>query len=302
MPELNNNQKRVTPNESVFVSVSGKGPNLVLLHGWGLHGGIWQTVLPELEKHFTVYNVDLPGFGRSAGPLNHLQKQIEAEQQGPMDYNLAFLVESVASTLPKSFNLIGWSLGGVVATAIANRYPKRVEKLITVASSPCFVANENWPHAMNQDVLTSFIDYLNKDFRGTLIKFLSIQTMGSPTQKQDIAQLKQTVFEIGMPSELALKGGLEILDQVNLLPVLADLPMPLLRMYGRLDTLVPVKSAKQVAEYSPNSLAVTFKKSGHAPFLSESDLFIAEVLDFLNPVTPKTSILDNNNNSNNPYD
>ena len=46
-----------------YVSITGSGPALVLLHGWGLHGGIWQTLLPQLEKHYTVHNVDLPGFG-----------------------------------------------------------------------------------------------------------------------------------------------------------------------------------------------------------------------------------------------
>lgn len=260
----------------VFVSVSGQGPNLVLLHGWGLHGGIWQTVLPELEKHFTIYNVDLPGFGRSAELLNELTNAEDIK------YDLDFVTQSVVAQLPVQFHLIGWSLGGVVATQLASQYPARVTKLITVASSPCFVANEQWPHAMDQSVLSSFIDYLNKDFRGTLIKFLSIQTMGSPTQKQDIAQLKQTVFEIGMPSELALKSGLEILDRVNLLDTLTELTVPLLRIYGRLDSLVPVKSASQVADFSPNSRSITFKKSGHAPFLSETELFVQEVLNFLN--------------------
>jgi len=177
---------------------------------------------------------------------------------------------------------MGWSLGGVVATAIAQRYSNNIKKLITVASSPCFVASKKWPHAMNQEVLLSFIEYLNKDFRGTLIKFLSIQTMGSPTQKQDVAKLKDTVFEIGLPSEIALKGGLEILNDVDLLSELKNLSMPFLRLYGKLDTLVPFKSAQQVTEFSPYSESFVFRKSGHAPFLSQTDEFAKEVITFLN--------------------
>lgn len=263
-------------SNQLHISVTGTGPNLVLLHGWGLHGGIWKTLLPLLEQHFTIYNVDMPGFGKSAPMLPRLLEDTEIE------FDLDFLVESISQKLPKSFHLLGWSLGGVVATAIASKVPRRVEKLITVASSPCFVASEDWPHAMNQDVLESFIDFLKKDFRGTLIKFLSIQTMGSQTQKQDVANLKQTVFEIGMPSEVALKGGLEILNGVNLLSDLEKLSMPFLRLYGKLDTLVPLKSAKQVDEFSPNSQSVIFKKSGHAPFLSETNEFAQEVISFLN--------------------
>lgn len=271
-----------------FVEISGSGPNLVLLHGWGLHGGIWQTILPLLEAHFTVHNVDLPGFGHS--PVHN------------GEYNLDYLVDSVESILPEKCTLMGWSLGGVVATAVAlkdaqnnhashNSLPKnnpvknnppKIDKLITVASSPCFVANENWQYGMDQDVLESFIGYLAEDFKGTLIKFLAIQTMGSPTQKEDVAQLKETVFIHGLPAEKALKGGLQILRDVNLLPELKKLKIPFLRMHGKLDTLVPVKSIEQVSLAAPNSQSVIFKKSGHSPFLSESENFIKELLCFLN--------------------
>jgi pimeloyl-[acyl-carrier protein] methyl ester esterase len=256
------------------VSVSGSGPNLTLIHGWGLHGGIWQTVLPKLEQHFTVHNIDLPGFGKST-----IDESVWAENHH--EYDLEFLVRCLLAVIPQSTFLCGWSLGGVIATAIASKHPNRVNKLITVASSPRFVIDEEWPHAMRHDVLESFIDYLNKDFRGTLIKFLSIQTMGSATQKQDIANLKATVFEHGVPSEIALAGGLQILKDVDLLQVIQHLPMPLLRIYGKLDTLVPLRAAKQISELVPNSESKIFMKSGHSPFLSEGDDFVTLVSRFL---------------------
>lgn len=257
--------------EKPYVQITGKGPNLVLLHGWGLHGGIWQTVLPKLEQQFTVYNVDLPGFGKS---------KFKDEDCQP-DYDINYLVEAVAQVLPDRFYLMGWSLGGVVATALAIQFANKIEKLITVASSPCFVANENWPYGMDKQVLESFIGFLADDFKATLNRFLMIQTMGSVTQKQDVAQLKETVFMYGLPSEKALSGGLQILHDVDLLNTLKELSMPMLRIYGKLDTLVPIKSAKLVTDYIPKSQQIVFKKSGHAPFLSESDLFIKCVKEFL---------------------
>lgn len=250
-----------------YVEISGAGPNLMLLHGWGLHGGIWQTVLPMLEAHFTIHNVDLPGFGHSPAHNG--------------DYNLDYVVNSINQVLPEKCYLMGWSLGGLVATELSNKYPDKVQKLITVASNPCFTAGDGWPYGMKKEILESFISHLYEDFKGTLIKFLSIQTMGSPTQKQDIVQLKETVFIHGLPAEKALKGGLQILHDVNLLDILAKLEMPLLRMYGKLDMLVPVKSAKQIEQYSPASQSIIFEKSGHAPFLSESEEFVKQVVNFL---------------------
>ena len=49
----------------LYTQTSGNGPDLVLIHGWGLHGGIWGRFVPLLEAHFCVTCVDLPGHGRS---------------------------------------------------------------------------------------------------------------------------------------------------------------------------------------------------------------------------------------------
>jgi pimeloyl-[acyl-carrier protein] methyl ester esterase len=254
-----------------YVQISGSGPNLVLLHGWGLHGGIWQTILPQLQQYFTIYNVDLPGFGQSKLSDDDLE----------YDYDIDYLVESIDQILPEKCYLMGWSLGGVVAMALAKHCSDKIDKLITVASSPCFVVKDNWPYAMNKEVLESFIGLLSDDFKATLNRFLMIQTMGSATQKQDVAQLKKTVFTHGLPAEKALSGGLQILHDVDLLDSLTELNMPLLRIYGKLDTLVPVRCAELVTDYIPQSQAVIFKKSGHAPFLSESEAFVQQVYRFL---------------------
>jgi len=165
-----------------YVKITGSGPALVLLHGWGLHGGIWETVLVKLEESFTVYNVDLPGFGHSS------------VHNG--EYTLDYLVDSIESILPEKCFLLGWSLGGLVATALSLKCPEKIEKLITVASNPSFVADESWQFGMQKKVLESFIGYLEDDYEGTLIKFLSIQTMGSVTQKDDIKRLKDTPFDV----------------------------------------------------------------------------------------------------------
>lgn len=250
-----------------YVKITGSGPALVLLHGWGLHGGIWETVLEALEKNFMVHNVDMPGFGHS--PVHN------------GDYTLDYLVDSIESILPEKCFLLGWSLGGLVATALSLKCPDRIEKLITVASNPSFVADENWPYGMQAKVLESFIDFLQEDYEGTLIKFLSLQTMGSVTQKEDIKRLKETVFIHGKPSKKALKGGLQILHDINLVARLHELSMPVLRIYGRLDSLVPAKVAADVDGHIPNSQAIIYRRAAHAPFLSASDEFIKDVCSFL---------------------
>ncbi|MEO8342292.1 MAG: alpha/beta fold hydrolase, partial [Gallionella sp.] len=42
------------------------GAPLLLIHGWGMHGGMWGGVAEKLAQHFPVLAVDLPGHGQSA--------------------------------------------------------------------------------------------------------------------------------------------------------------------------------------------------------------------------------------------
>ncbi|MEO6118672.1 MAG: alpha/beta fold hydrolase, partial [Methylotenera sp.] len=48
---------------NLHIESTGTGPNLVLLHGWGMHGAVWQPLVKKLSKIFTLHLVDLPGMG-----------------------------------------------------------------------------------------------------------------------------------------------------------------------------------------------------------------------------------------------
>ncbi len=252
-----------------FYETVGSGPNLVLLHGWGIHGGIFEHLYESLAQHFTVINVDLPGFGRSPVPNS--------------DYDMEMVIEQLLKVVPDKAHYIGWSLGGLVASYMAVHYPERVDKLVTVSSNPHFLIQDDWPYAMQVKVMENFVSLLEEDYETTLIKFLAIQTMGSESQKQDIQRLKDTVFLHGQPARKALRGGLQILKNVDLREVLKDIKHDTLRIYGRLDGLVPVKAADKIAELLPGSQQVVFRKASHAPFLSHAEEFNQCVIDFLQP-------------------
>ncbi|MBQ5756199.1 MAG: alpha/beta fold hydrolase, partial [Erysipelotrichaceae bacterium] len=52
-----------------YYEKSGSGKPVVLLHGWGQNTEMMKAIALFLENHFTVYNLDLPGFGQSSEPL-----------------------------------------------------------------------------------------------------------------------------------------------------------------------------------------------------------------------------------------
>lgn len=252
---------------SVSVERFGQGPDLVLLHGWGMNGAVWHGIVPALAARYRVHLVDLPGFGNS--PL-----------AGETEYSLPWLAEQVVAILPEQCHLLGWSLGGLVASQLALNHPERLHSLITVASSPCFMARDEWPGIVPK-VLTGFNQMLAGDFKQTIERFLAIQAMGSEHARDDIRQLRHWLAERPAPQLAALEAGLGLLADVDLRDELVQLDLPWLRVYGRLDSLVPKASIPLLDERYPASRSVVLEKASHAPFISHPQQFIEIIEHFV---------------------
>lgn len=250
----------------MYKETTGSGPDLVLLHGWGLHGGIFETLLPALTARYRVHVVDLPGFGRSAKPQT---------------LDLDALVAGVLSVLPERAHLLGWSLGGMVASALAARYPARVSRLITVASQPLFRIKDDWPQAMPLATLQRFTEQLEQDHALTLDRFIALQAMGSPSAKDDVRALRASLPAHGPACPAALRAGLQILHDTDLRQELAAIRAPWLRLYGKLDGLVPVRAAALHQALAPHSQQYIFTKASHAPFISHRAEFLSVIDEFL---------------------
>ncbi|MUK49074.1 pimeloyl-ACP methyl ester esterase BioH [Aliivibrio fischeri] len=250
----------------LYWHTEGKGSDLVLIHGWGMNGAVWQTTSEKLSQHYRVHTVDLSGYGHSA-------------ELGSADFDE--MVKQVLAQAPKKAAWLGWSLGGLIATKAALTSPERVSQLITVASSPRFSAEKGW-RGIKPLVLSQFTEQLKTDFTLTVERFMALQAMGSPNAKQDIKLVKKAVFSRPMPDQQALATGLMILADIDLREAVSQLSMPVCRMYGRLDGLVPIKVAHDMDELMPNSAKIVFEQASHAPFISHNDEFISELRTFLN--------------------
>ncbi len=252
---------------NVSVERFGQGQDLVLLHGWGMNGAVWHGIAQQLAAHYRLHLVDLPGFGNS--PLHE-----------GSEYTLPWLAEQVATVLPEKCHLLGWSLGGLVASQLALTRPERLHSLITVASSPCFMAREGWP-GIAPKVLAGFNQMLAGDFMHTIERFLAIQAMGSEHARDDIRQLRHWLAERPAPQFAALEAGLGLLADVDLRDELLPLSLPWLRVYGRLDSLVPKASIALLDECYPGSHSVVLEKASHAPFISHPQQFVEIVRHFV---------------------
>ena len=255
---------------SLFVEKIGQGPALVMLHGWGFNSGVWQSVTELLSQDFELHLVDLPGFGHSELTVQ--------------DYCLPQLALAVAQVVPQKATWLGWSLGGLVAKQAALMTEIELDKLITVACSPCFLANLNaetvWP-GIAPDLLLQYHKSLEQDPKKILTEFLVTQALGSRSVKNDIKILKSSIKASPAPQFVALNAGLNLLKNVDLRQELKSITCPWLRLYGKRDALVPRKIMPMVEGLVSGGESYLFKDSAHAPFVSESELFVEQVKKFV---------------------
>ncbi len=258
---------------ALHVTVSGRGPNLVLLHGWGMHSGVWDETAAALQQEYRVWRVDLPGHGRSPMP-------VEGD-------SLAGVATAVCAALPEAAQpaaWVGWSLGGLVALQAALSEPERVQRLVLVAATPRFVTAADWPTAVAPAVLDAFAGDLQKDYRATLLRFLALQARGSERAREEVRNLRQRLFEHGEPDPRALRAGLALLAQTDLRAALAGLSCPLGLLAGERDTLMPAAAVEPIRQCcaQPDTVSTAIiAGAGHAPFLSHPETFVESLKKLL---------------------
>jgi len=247
----------------------GDGEPLVLLHGWGMHSGIWNGFTDELAKFFKVIKVDLPGHGNSARdcPLTLQETAMQLLEQ-----------------LPPKAHYIGWSLGGSILMHLGGIAPERIRSMVLMTANPCFVQQEQWPMAMQADVLQEFSDALKQNYRKTLLRFIALQTVSSERSKLSLKHLRESLFSLEDPDQLALQQGLDILLQADLRQVFIDTKIPGLILLGERDQLVPVSVADFYRSANEHCIVKIIPAAGHVPFISHQSQTLTEVKGFLENV------------------
>lgn len=250
---------------SLHVEVSGRGEPLVLLHGWGMHGGIWTGIAEQFTNSFEVHVIDLPGHGYSREAM----------------LTLGATVDALASRFVQPVNVMGWSLGGIIAQEWAAKHPEQVRRIVLVASTPCFANREEWQSGMPQETLAMFASELELNFAATLRRFIALQVRGSEKERELLSILRERLFSRGEPEMQALRDGLNILCDADLRDALPELKEPALVIAGERDKLTPPEASHYMAQVMPQARLVEITGAAHAPFLSHPEEFIEHVNKFL---------------------
>lgn len=238
----------------MHIEQRGQGTDLVLVHGWSMHSGVWQPLLENMTSAYRLHLVDLPGHGRSDWHEN--------------DFELDRMLDEWQQKLPDNAVWLGWSLGGLLTIAMAQRHPEKVSKLILLAATPCFTQRADWSSAMPMSVFDTFAASLELNQQQTLQRFLMLQAKGAEQSRDTLQQLSQQISQQYPPKTDALKAGLALLQQLDMREAMRSLNCPVQMILGGCDNLIPASLAQAVLPLYDEIKVSVIDDAGHAPFIS----------------------------------
>lgn len=260
--------KHIENYKYMYIKVTGQGSDLVMLHGWSMHSAVWHDLADSLARHFTLHLVDLPGHGQSDWQPDTLE--------------LNTLINNLANELPETAYWLGWSLGGLISIAFADSFADRVEKLILMSATPCFVQATDWRFAMDQSVFKAFSNNLEDDQTATLQRFLLLQARGSQYSRDTIRQLMQKLSSEKPPVAEALQAGLKLLIEIDLRSQFSTLQCPVKMILGDRDRLIPKQMLDDAKLLNTKLETSLLAGAGHAPFIAQAAQCQHEIEQFIN--------------------
>ncbi len=245
----------------------GRGPALVLVHGFTASKELFLPLARHLTAHFTVYAVDLPGFGA-------------ASREADADYSVAeqerVLHAFVCALGLREFHLGGHSMGGGIAARYAALHPQRVLSLWLLA-----------PGATQEVLDTPMI----RRYRESGEFALLIRTPEESRAKIAAVAARPlwlpycVVHAQGVAAAADYHLHRKILDglvqEAPLEQLFRDLPTPTLLVFGALDPIVPPQCAPTLARIFPRNETRIMAGVGHLPLLEAPGLTAADYLNFV---------------------
>lgn len=219
-------------------------PPLYCLAGWGFAPSVW-------DGHPFADNWHVLDYPEIDTVLDSAQMLEQA-------------ITRLADQIADQSILLGWSLGGALLAAVAAAFPQKCKHLITFNSSPCFIANDQWPGIQQQD-FQALYDLALNDWPACQKHFLTLVCY--PNKDRLLrGHLKNHFLK-----KSVTVGYLQLLGQLDFRECYYELHCQQTHLLAKQDAIVPIQTLaawQKISDASWHSLAST----GHALLFSQPDI------------------------------
>ena len=251
------------------VRVQGSGPAIVLIHGFGAAIDWWDQIAPQLATNHRVISIDLIGHGGTEAPAS-----------GYSIPRQAALVAAVLDSLGvERVTVIGHSMGGEVATALAEQNPARIERMILIDSPP--VPDTTFT-PLTQLYLDPTVGPLlsrmetDEALRRGLAQGFAPGFAVPDAFVADLKQLTYTAFRSAHDESIVYRKARAPYERIA---ALQPVP-PLLAIFGAEDAIVPPATAR-LFEHVPGARVEMIAGAGHSPMVEAPEKTLALIRGFL---------------------
>jgi len=249
------------------ISDTAKGDRtVVLLHGYLENLDVWEPLTGLLQRSARVIAVDLPGHGIS---------QVRGEV-----HTMEFLADVVHDALVKSgvvkYTVIGHSMGGYVALALAARHAEMVEGIVLLSSTPNADSPEKREHRERE---IAIVEGGKKELLSATLPakgFAPANRVRMADEVEDFAELITLTEDEGIT---ALLRGMMARPDMN--DALRALPVRQLFIFGRHDEYIPASVAEEVAARHPQAAVLWLESSGHNGHIEQPREVAEAIVEFI---------------------
>lgn len=234
----------------------------MLLHGWGVSNSILEGFSKNLSCSEAV----------SAPCLYTMAAQAE-------DYKLESIVAMLRENIKQNCVVIGWSLGGLLATRLAGSCNK-VKAIVYVASPPCFINKAGWSGVLSPKAIDDLHCYLLGNPAAALDYFAGLVAHGDRNKKQSIKTIRKNMADI-TNIQLLSRWLIELIEQ-DQRKNFSALDMPIKYLLGKNDSLIGTDTIEQIKQLRPETECSVINDCGHAPFISKKEETIELINRFIN--------------------
>ncbi len=242
----------------------GRKP-VLLLHGLGADASSWEYQIPALgTKGFRPVAVDLPGFGKTPKPASGWSIHDSAVAASRMMNELVDL----------PYDVVGISMGGVVAQVLARLDLGRVRKLVLVNTFACLRPRRvnEWFYLLKRIVVANF--------RGVKYQAEAVAERLFPELHQ--AVLREEIIRRILDSDpIVYRTAMWQLARFDSTRWLKEIGCPTLVISGELDSTVPLDNQKELANGLPTAHQVIIPAARHGVIVDQPEKFNQALLEFL---------------------
>lgn len=287
---------------SLYYRDLGRGPCIVMLHGFGMHSGHWLPYGWALSRKYRVIIPDLRGFGRS----HHADFSEKCAVS-----NFANDVNQLIGHLQlDDFKLIGISMGALTSLKLIEAHsPSQLRRYLHIDQSPCCVNKKDWAWGLFGDehydrleaaalLLEDLAPFMQRkapyneiplalrwQIHRELAEFFA-SALSNPVQKALSRTLisKEWISQQILPTEnwSAYMHCLNsyITERYDLRPAVANSEIPIDILVGMKSDMYPATGQLRMADLNPNCSVIPFTRSGHAPLIDQPIKLSKELFRF----------------------